>query len=157
MLTSRTLLASIVLGALVASEPISAQVSRHHAGRHAYDVNACTLQIWSGDPSPPQRRCRLHPSCAMLLAERMCLSLPSPWPPASEPVTIGRHSINSEKRSWAAAQKASADSPLALQDSPSSRTCRHSCPVPGGDLSRCSNLKVIRSLRRRWRAPRAEW
>ena len=37
MLTTRTLLASIVLGALVASEPISAQVSRHHPGRH---VNA---------------------------------------------------------------------------------------------------------------------
>jgi hypothetical protein len=39
MLTTRTLLASIVLGALVASEPISAQVSRHHPGRH---VNANT-------------------------------------------------------------------------------------------------------------------
>jgi hypothetical protein len=37
MLTTRTLLALIVLGALVASEPTSAQVSRHHAGRH---VNA---------------------------------------------------------------------------------------------------------------------
>jgi hypothetical protein len=37
MLTTRTILASIVLGALVASEPTSAQVSRHHAGRH---VNA---------------------------------------------------------------------------------------------------------------------
>jgi len=40
MLTTRTLLASIVLGAFVASEPTSAQVSRHHAGRHAYNVNA---------------------------------------------------------------------------------------------------------------------